>query len=517
MAARDYDAVAERVDDGWSELPPPEAYVGDPEAGPSVAPQFGQRAAAGDKALSNADAVLGVQGNVILRNGPAHFGAKLTEDEIALEYATVRPNHRWVQGWGRWMIWTGNVWQPDSTLAVYDDIRTYMRDWSVVTDSPAMMRKSSTIAAVEHLARSDRRYAATVDQWDTDPWILNTPGGLVDLRTGTTSAHDTGAYCTLMTSAAPSPICVDGCPLWLSFLHDVTGGDGSLIEFLQRMLGYALTGQTTEHALFFAHGGGGNGKSTLLDTVASIMGKYAVNAPMEVFVASHGDRHPTELAMLRGARLVTAVETEEGRRWAESRIKALTGGDPITARFMRQDFFTFVPTFKLLVVGNHKPRLHAVDDAMRRRLHLIPFEARFTAENRDKDMPAKLRAEAPGILRWMIEGCLAWQRGGLNPPERVKTATEAYFANQDTMAEWRAERCETGPDYWEIPSRMFASWREYARAAEYPVGTQSTFVDRMEAAGFRQMRDRRRGRHWIGIRLIAQVESLSDWRDQGGA
>lgn len=443
---------------------------------------------------------------------------KLTEDEIALDYVQANPQHRWVQGWGRWMVWTGQVWQPDSTLAVYDSIRTYMRDSSWMADNSAIMRKAATISAVEQLACSDRRYAATVDQWDTDPWTLNTPGGLVDLRTGTMATHDSGAYCTMITNAAPSSTVADGHPQrWLSFLKDVTEGDESLIGFLQRVLGYALTGQTVEHSLFFAHGGGGNGKSTLLDIVTSIMGNYAVNAPMEVFVATNADRHPTELAMLRGARLVTAVETEEGRRWAESRIKALTGGDRISARFMRQDFFEFSPTFKLFVVGNHKPRLHAVDDAMRRRLHLIPFEARFTAENRDMDMPAKLRAEAAGILRWMIEGCLAWQREGLNPPGRVKAATEAYFANQDTMAEWRSELCETGPDYWETPSRMFASWREYSRAAEYPVGTQATFADRMEAAGFRQMRDRRRGRHWLGIRLKAHAESFADWRDQEGA
>lgn len=441
---------------------------------------------------------------------------QVSEDELALGFTRSNSNYRWVDAWGQWWIWSGTVWERDSTLHVFDAVRAHIRNSSWMTNAPQGLLKAATIAAVERLCRSDRAYAAGTDQWDADPWRLNTPGGIVDLRTGILSKHEPQAYCTMITGVTPSATRVDGCPRWLSFLRDVTKDDAELVAFLQRMLGYALTGQTTEHALFFAHGGGGNGKSTLLDTVIAIMGNYAISAPMEVFVASNNDRHPTELAMLRGARLVTAVETEEGRRWAESRIKALTGGDRITARFMHQNFFTFTPTFKLLVIGNHKPRLHAVDEAMRRRLHLIPFEATFTGDKAVKDMGATLRAEAPAILRWMIDGCLAWQRGGLNPPERVRAATAAYFENQDVLAEWRAERCETGPGFWEPPTRLFASWREYAKAAEYPVGQQSGFVDRMEAAGFRQYKDRQKGRYWAGIRLRIEAESTyPDWQDGG--
>lgn len=436
---------------------------------------------------------------------------QISEDELALSFSKWNPNYRWVDEWAQWRIWTDCVWQRDSTLRVFDAVRAHVRNSSWMANTPQSMLKAATIAAVERLARSDRAHAASTDQWDADPWRLNTPGGIVDLRTGIMGNHDPQAYCTMMTGVAPA---ATECPRWQSFLKDVTQNDDGLVDFLWRMLGYALTGQTTEHALFFAHGGGRNGKSTLLDTVTSIMGSYVVNAPMEVFVASNSDRHPTELAMLRGARLVTAVETEKGRRWAESRIKALTGGDRITARFMHQNFFTFTPTFKLLVIGNHKPRLHAVDEAMRRRLHLIPFEATFTGDRAVKDMPAILRAEAPAILRWMIEGCLAWQRCGLNPPERVRAATAAYFENQDVMAEWRAERCETGPGFWEPPIRLFASWREYAKAAEFPVGQMSDFVDRMEAAGFHRDRDRRKGRYWVGIRLRIEAEAnYPDWTD----
>ena len=179
----------------------------------------------------------------------------------------------------------------------------------------------------------------TVDVWDKDPWLLNTPGGIVDLQTGKMLPHDPEQYITKITAVAPE----GDCPRWLRFLDEITGGNVELQQFLQRVAGYSLTGSTKEHALFFAYGTGGNGKGVFLNTLSAILADYAAVAPMESFIASNAERHPTDLAGLRGARLVTSQETEEGRRWAESKIKALTGGDPISARFMRQDFFTYHP------------------------------------------------------------------------------------------------------------------------------------------------------------------------------
>ena len=192
------------------------------------------------------------------------------------------------------------------------------------------------MAAIERLAKSDRRLAATVEQWDRDPMLLNTPEGVVDLKTGQIRAHCAGYYITKVTSVSPG----GDCPLWRAFLDRITGSDFDLQGFLQRMIGYSLTGKTTEHALFFNFGSGANGKSVFLNTAAGILHEYHRTAPIETFTASSGDRHPTDLAGLRGARFVTAIETEEGRRWAESRIKSLTGGDKIAARFMRQDFLS---------------------------------------------------------------------------------------------------------------------------------------------------------------------------------
>ena len=188
------------------------------------------------------------------------------------------------------------------------------------------------------------------------------------------------------------------------------------------MTGYALTGSTQEAALFFLYGTGANGKTVFCNTVSGIHAAYAAVAPMETFIATKGERHPTDLAGLRGARLVTAVETEEGRHWNEAKIKALTGGDKIAARFMRQDFFEFVPQFKLVIAGNHKTGLRSINEAIRRRFNLVPFTVKIPEDERDERLTEKLRAEWPGILQWMIDGCLDWQADGLRPPEAVREA-----------------------------------------------------------------------------------------------
>jgi putative DNA primase/helicase len=242
---------------------------------------------------------------------------------------------------------------------------------------------------VDRLARADRRHAATVDQWDSDAWLLNTPGGIVDLRTGDIQAHRPDAYCTKMTAVAPG----GRCPQWHAFLKRVTGGDRELQAFLSRMVGYCLTADTREQALFFLYGTGANGKSVLLSTVTGIVNDYSKSAPIETFVASRSEHHPTDLAGLQGARLVTVTETEDGRRWDESKIKSITGGDRISARFMRQDYFEFTPVLKLVIAGNHKPGLRSVDEAIRRRLHLIPFTVTIPPAERDLSLSEKLRAE----------------------------------------------------------------------------------------------------------------------------
>lgn len=423
-----------------------------------------------------------------------------SEDALALTFCEAYPLQRYVAAWSKWLVFDGTRWRLDSTLHVFDRIRAHVRQ-AIGDDDNSQARalaKAQTIAGIERLAKSDRRYAATVDQWDTNLWILNTPGGVVDLRTGTRVAHDPTGYCTKLTGATP----IGECPTWLHFLDGVTGGDRDYQSFLQRVAGYAATGSTTEHALFFLYGTGGNGKGTFLNTLEYVLGDYATTAPMETFTESHNDRHPTELAMLRGARLVIAQETEEGRAWAESRLKSLTGGDRIQARFMHQDFFEFTPLFKLLIAGNHKPRLRNVDTAMRRRLHLLPFTQRFTGTHRDRDLADKLRAEADGIMQWIVEGTRRYLDIGLSPPAVVREATDEYFAAEDLFDQWLDQCCERDRGYTETPTRLFKSWQAFAEAANERAGRSNQFAEKLEAAGFRKERTNAQ-RFYSGLRLIA--------------
>lgn len=218
------------------------------------------------------------------------------------------------------------------------------------------------------------------------------------------------------------------------------------------------------------------------------MGDYAKAAPIEALIASSAEHHPTDLAGLQGARLVTSVETEDGRRWAESKLKALTGGDRISARFMRQDFFEFTPQFKLVIAGNHKPGLRSVDEAMRRRFNLIPFTVTIPPEERDAQLADKLRAEWGGILRWMIDGCVSWQRQGLNPAEDVLRATADYMCSEDVMGAWVEERCIERRGAWSSSGELFGDWTKWCEANREYSGKRKAFSENLESHGFKPHR-----------------------------
>jgi len=239
------------------------------------------------------------------------------------------------------------------------------------------------------------------------------------------------SYCSKSTNVAAA-MSGTPSPLWDSFLGEVVP-DEEVRAFLQRFFGYCLTGSTVEHAMLFLWGTGRNGKSVFLNIISWVLGDYALTAPAETFTAGRGDRHETELARLQGARLVIAQEVQSGRSWNEARIKAITGGDLITARYMRQDYFSFTPQFKLVMAGNHKPALGTVDIAIRRRMLLIPFTTTIPENEVDPQLFEKLKAEGPQILRWMLEGCIDWQISGLNPPAAVIAATDEYLAAEDAV------------------------------------------------------------------------------------
>jgi putative DNA primase/helicase len=402
-----------------------------------------------------------------------------SEEYLALLFtAKYEASLRYVAKWGTWLRFTDTVWEFDDTRKAWSLAREICRGQAAQINKGNSLKRTiasaKTRAAVISLASDDPRHAATIDQWDTDPWLLNTPGGVIDLRTGVRRDHRAEDYLTKLTAVAPDAACP--IPLWKAFLSKVTNQDEKLEGFIQRALGYSLTGSIKEHALFFCYGAGGNGKGVLASTISGIHADYHRASTFETFAASksNNDRHPTELAALRGARFVTVPETEQGRRWNETRIKQLTGGDLISARFMRQDLFDFLPAFKLWILGNHKPSLDSVNEAIRRRLYLIPFLVTITDAEKDKDLVEKLKAEWPGILAWLIEGCLEWQRDGLAPPQAVIDATADYLKTEDRYGMWLEECFDLVANEWTSAAVLFESWQAWATANNEWVGSKRT-------------------------------------------
>jgi putative DNA primase/helicase len=310
-----------------------------------------------------------------------------------------------------------------------------------------------------------------------------------------------------MTAVAPDA----ECPtlLWSAFLDKVMDGDKEMIGFLKRMSGYGLTGLTIEHVLFFLFGDGRNGKGVFINTMSGIMKDYHRVAPISTFVAGYNEQHSTDLAMLRGARLVTASETEDGQRWAEAKIKQMTGGDRISARFMRQDFFEYMPQFKLEIIGNKKPGINAVDEAIRSRIKLVRFSVFIPPEERDKDLGSKLVAEWPGILAWMIAGCVEWQRIGLSPPQAVEDATKEYLEAEDTIQLWLNDACRQGKDLWSSFADLFDCWKTWAETSGEFVGSGKRFSSRLESYGFKPMKkDNQRGFYGLSMYM---PESNKEW------
>lgn len=412
----------------------------------------------------------------------ARAAFELTEDLIALRFeAEYQDRVFYDHARRQWHIYdpkTG-AWRADRTELVCNFVRGFIRGLNARNE--AKWGKAAVIAAVERLARARPELARTGDELDADPWMLGTPGGVYDLREGALVDPDSALHVTRCTTVAPSfsvPV------LWLRFLADATGGDQGVVDYLQRLCGYALTGSTREEQLTFFHGPGGNGKGVFLGTVREIVGDYGKTASMDAFLESKGDRHSADLAMLAGVRLAFAQESSEGRRWAEDRVKSVTGRDELTARHLYGQFFSFKPQFKLLISSNHKPRISSVDDAWRRRLHLVPFER--TPTNPDPLLKEKLAAEYPQILGWMIDGAEWWYREGLLPPTTITNASDAYFREEDIKGLWFADYCEESPTASTERKILYQSFQGWCKEMGHRAPTQHALTRWLKQKGFGQ-------------------------------
>ncbi len=428
-----------------------------------------------------------------------------SDDALALRFAERHERNRlYVARWSKWLTWDGRRWSGDDTLRAFDDARAICREAANQCNdakTAKALASAATVAAVERLARADRRMAATASQFDADPWLLNTPDGVVDLRTGEMRNPRREDFMTKLASASPG----GRCDLWKKFLYTITDGDVRLKHYLARVAGYALTGSVREHAFFFAYGHGANGKTVFVETISGLLGDYAMAAPVEMFTAKKFDGHSTDIAGLQGARFVTASETEAGRALAEARVKLLTGGDLVSARRMRADNFQFRPQFKLFFTGNHKPRLSSNDEAIRRRLHLVPFGVTIPAGARDQKLSEKLRAERPGILAWAVKGCAKWQDLGLAPPPAVRNATDEYLDSEDLVQTWLSSAIELDPNARSTTDQLFASWRQFAETNREEIGGIKDFMKALEAKQFVRKHGRD-GNRWHGLRLLEKPQ-----------
>lgn len=409
---------------------------------------------------------------------------------------------RYVGAWSRWLVWDGKRWRIDEDGGVMRCAATTSRrlveealaECAVANQLYAAAPKSEAAEAAKKDAdrvlawcigsQNERRLAAMValartfsavailhDKLDSDPELLNVENGTLDLRTGELRSH---RRADLMTKLAPVVFDANAkCDVWEAFLARAMGGDDELVRYLQRMLGYSLTGLTREHALGFFFGGGANGKSTCLSTIHAMLGDYAAPAPRGLLFRAKGERHPTELASLFGRRFVTCAEIESGQAFDEAFVKDLTGGDMLSARRMREDFWSFAPTHKLFIAGNHKPTVRGDDEGIWRRMRLVPWTVTIPPEERDKTLGERLRVELPGILAWCARGCVAWQRQGLGEPPAVLRATAEYRQESDVLGEFFALRLTFKPEGRIARKSLRSAYEEWCRENGYePVGAR---------------------------------------------
>ncbi|MEM8595021.1 MAG: phage/plasmid primase, P4 family [Pseudomonadota bacterium] len=447
-------------------------------------------------------------------NGHPAARSDLSHDALAIELGeeSFDRDARFVASQNTWYFWTGTCWRADRRLEHVTRVRAFLRArgralLAVSGSSPPasvvrrvdQLKSNATVAAVAGLARGNPASAIEAEDFDRDVLLLGTPDGTVDLRSGCVRPARRDDLISRQTRLGPAPPGTRAT-LWLSFLNEIMDGDAEAIDFLQRAAGYALTGATNEHKLLFLHGSGRNGKSVFLNTLLDLWGDYGRRVAAGTLLSSHAERHPTDLAGLRGARLAVASELPRGKCWDEAVIKDLTGGDRMTARFMRQDFFEFDPQLTLLVAGNAQPSFRGVDVAIRSRVVLVPFAVTIPPDRQDRGLEAKLKAEAPAILRWCVDGAIIWQRRGLDVPKRLLRATDDYFDDEDIVGQFLREATTDDPLGFAGGAELIFRFNQWADLQGLASWSQTTLLKELRGRGYQDHRTSR-SRGLKGLRL----------------
>jgi len=426
----------------------------------------------------------------------------------------------------QWMTWTGTHWKADDTGAVVERMKKVGR-YILNVEVPCMraasqepgdycdvasraltaeghkLHNKSAIHAALSLAQSMPQLVTRTADYDADPLLFNCLSGTVDLRDGSMRPHSRADYMTQM-GLTPIDTVESDCPQWKQFLLDIMRGDMQMVDYLQRMSGYILTGDTSEQCFFMLYGMGANGKSTFINVVQHVLGDYAKTADFNTFLDLNRGASPrNDLAGMVGKRFVVASEGTEGKSLDESVLKQFCGSDTVTARQLHKEFFEFRPVCKILLATNHKPVVKGTDEGIWRRMRLIPFLASFTEARRDPKMEAKLKKEAPAILRWMVQGSQLWKEYGLGMPEAIRDATSQYRTSMDVFQTFLDERCTTEPTARVNSQELYENYTSWCSAAGIRIPMkQAGFNQRLEERGF--IRQKSNGRNlWTGLKLGA--------------
>jgi putative DNA primase/helicase len=411
---------------------------------------------------------------------------------------------------GQWLVWAGDRWRWDDADIVLglgqDTVRSMLVEAMAMKDDYRRKEYENHAVKSEGRARIDAmlylsrpHLAVRPEDLDSDPALFNCANGTLNLTTYELKPHDSSH---LITKISPVEYQANAqCGHWLDFLRDITKGDQGLIDFLQRTVGYSMTGDTREHCLFMLYGSGCNGKSTFVESVRHVLGDYARTADFGTFMQQKASSAPrNDLAMLRGARFVTATESDDGKHLAEAFIKTCTGGDTVTARFLYGEHFEFAPQFKLWLSTNHKPKVHGVDDGIWRRIKLIPFSVRIPDDKIDRQLPEKLKAEAQGILSWAVEGLKQYRLQGLDDPSLVRNATVEYREDEDVLGRFLTGSCAFGDSLQIQGRRLYTSFKEWAASYGESVIDEKKFAKCLADRGLRKTKTKV-GNFWIGIGL----------------
>ncbi len=421
--------------------------------------------------------------------------------------------------WNKWLCWDGVRWVIDregrvermaaeTARGIYAEALA-CRDYDLrkkVVEHAVRSESERAINAMVSLARSQPGVPILPEKLDADPWLMAVQNGTVDLRTG--ELRESRREDHITKQAAVRYEQGVECPEFEKFLRKILLDNENLHRFIQRAIGYSMTGRITERCIFILHGVGRNGKSTLLEVIQAMLGDYSLRTPTETLMVKYrGSDIPNDIARLKGARFVSASESEEGQRLAEAKIKDLTGGDTVSARFMRGEFFDFKPEFKLWLGTNHKPVIRGTDNAIWDRIRLVPFEYRVPEDEVDPLLPERLRGEADGIFQWALRGCLEWQKHGLINPEEIKYAMCTYRSEMDVLAAFLDDCCDIEP-YLEITSKdLYAEYRKWCETNAEKMISQKKFGMRLMERGIEQKRTKH-ARYWAGIGLRVEDDAF---------